>query len=347
MIDDPIREAERNEREERSRVTGVKPGFSDSAILELSELLTLKLPERKVYLYPWLREGTITLVSAWRGTGKTQLGLSLALSLAAGEKFGPWEGEEAVPVCYLDGEMVLDDVIERINQIGISQTIEPLYFYNSAYSALLNLPSPKINDPDFQKFFYGYLVEKRIKVLFIDNIGSLTPGMDENSKMEWDVVNQWLLELRSAGMAIIAIHHTGNSGKQRGTSGREDNIDNSIILERPKDYKSEDGCKFNLTFTKCRCKHTDLHLIADISLQFIEDDMGGMVWTFDKKRLPKKIEILKLTDQGKNPAEIEESLDVSKGYISKVIAEAKKKSWISKEGKFTPTGYQHFQSEMS
>lgn len=48
------------------------------AILEADEFTRIELPERKVFLAPWLKERSITLVSGPRGVGKTMFGIGLA-----------------------------------------------------------------------------------------------------------------------------------------------------------------------------------------------------------------------------------------------------------------------------
>ena len=44
---------------------------------------------------------------------------------------------------------------------------------------------------------------KKIKLWVIDNLASLAAGLDENKKRDWDPVNQFLLELRFAGISTI------------------------------------------------------------------------------------------------------------------------------------------------
>ena len=97
-----------------------------------------------------------------------------------------------------------------------------------------------------------------IKLLILDNLSSLCLGYDEYSKLEWDPVYQWLLDLRFSGLSVIMLHHTNKEGGQRGTSGREDNIDISIMLTQPADYVPEDGCRFILKFSKARIRTADL-----------------------------------------------------------------------------------------
>ena len=48
------------------------------------------------------------------------------------------------------------------------------------------------------------------------------------------------------------IHHQGKTGDQRGTSAKEDILDTVIRLDRPKDYRSEQGARFEVHLTKAR-----------------------------------------------------------------------------------------------
>ncbi|MDR0828475.1 MAG: helix-turn-helix domain-containing protein [Desulfovibrio sp.] len=53
-------------------------------------------------------------------------------------------------------------------------------------------------------------------------------------------------------MSAILIHHQGKGGDQRGTSGKEDILDTVISLKRPADYRSDQGARFEVHFTKAR-----------------------------------------------------------------------------------------------
>jgi putative DNA primase/helicase len=50
----------------------------------------------------------------------------------------------------------------------------------------------------------------------------------------------------------LLLHHAGKGGDQRGTSAREDVLDTSISLRHPSDYRDEEGCRFEVHFTKHR-----------------------------------------------------------------------------------------------
>ena len=312
----------------------------NKVILNTEEFLKIETPPKKTILAPWLKEKQIILISGWRGVGKTWLGLSLLDSITRNESFGPWKIENPVDCLYLDAEMVKQDLDERLfilNPTGERQS--QLYIYSSELASTLGEPGPCLFDPTWQTLFKEFLIENKIGLWIADNVTSLTPGLDENVKSEWDCVNEWLKELRWAGISTILIHHLGKGGTQRGTSAREDNIDISIQLNHPPGYLETDGCKFELKFTKTRLRHSELKDISDLQLQLIEDEKGNSIWTYGSIKKSIRNQILTLFDEGTlNQSEIAEQLHLTKQYISRIKKEAIRDKLITPGGKLTQTG---------
>jgi len=303
--------------------------------LQAKDFKALELPSKRKFLHPWLTEQSITLISGWRGTGKTWLALSLLDAVSRGQPFGPWQTEASVPCLFLDGEMPAQDIIDRANDLNI----ELIYLYSDAYAHSLGLPRANLLHDTWRSNMKRILTTRNIKLWVIDNLASLAGGIDENVKKDWDVVNQWLLELRFAGIATIMLHHTNKEGSQRGTSAREDNIDNSIILKRPFDYAPEEGCKFIMHFAKARVKTQDLGLVTDTQFQLTEDETGQLIWTWGGIKSQNKREILRLTDEGMKSTDVASSIGVTRQYVSKVLIQAEKDNYLSKKGKLTPSGF--------
>ena len=183
------------------------------------------------------------------------------------------------------------------------------------------------------------LITRGIKLWVLDNIGSLAPGIDENSKRDWDPINAWLLQLRFAGIATILLHHMSKDGKQRGTSAREDNIDTSIQWKQAFDYTPEDGCKFILHFAKNRVRTRDLPLITDTQFHLIHDEAGKLTWATGGIKAEAKKEILRLTDEGFKAGDIASSTGKSRQYISKVQIQAKKDGYLNQKGELSQSGF--------
>ena len=208
---------------------------------DFSEVVT---DTKQTFVAPWLKEQSINLISGFRGTGKTWLGLSILDAVTRGKSFGPWGGGEPTTCLYLDGEMAASDIVERLSYFRDKERPERLLVYSDAYANHVGLPRASLLNSKWRQTMQAYLLEQGVKLWILDNIASLSAGIDENSKRDWDPVNRWLLDLRFAGIATILLHHTNKEGGQRGTSAREDNLDISITLGAPFDYSPEDGCRF-------------------------------------------------------------------------------------------------------
>ena len=312
-----------------------KKATIEDVILQAKDFTALEIPAKKKFLNPWLTEQSITLISGWRGTGKTWLALSILDAVSKGVSFGPWETEASVPCLFLDGEMPTQDIIERAKDLGI----DSVYIYSDAYANTLGLPKANLLSETWRTSMKRVLITRGVKLWVIDNLASLAGGIDENVKKDWDPINSWLLELRFAGIATILLHHTNKEGFQRGTSAREDNIDNSIILKRPFEYTPEDGCKFVMHFAKARVRTQDLGLITDTQFQLRQDESGQLIWTWGSIKKETKNEVIKMLDEEIKPIEIAQVLGVTKGRVSQIRNQAIKDGILSTKGKLTQSGF--------
>jgi hypothetical protein len=316
-----------------------KKATLEDAVLESTDFTALNLPEKRIFLNPWLTEQSITLISGWRGTGKTWLAMSILDAVTTGQSFGPWETETSVPCLFVDGEMPVQDVHGRLNDIApYPNRKAPLYIYCDSYANQLGLPRAHLVSESWRNTMKRILVTRGVKLWVIDNLASLASGLDENLKKDWDVVNRWLLELRFVGISTIMLHHVNKDGGQRGTSAREDNIDMSITLKRPRDYTPEDGCRFILHFSKARVRHEHLPLIADHEFKLRQDEYDRLAWTYGSVKKELKREVLRLLDEGMDQTSICDTLDVSKGYVSKIKKKAIEDGLLDSKCKLTGDG---------
>jgi hypothetical protein len=317
-----------------------KPKSYEDAFLNADEFQTLPLPPKQTYLDPWLTEQSITLISGWRGVGKTWFGMALVDALTSGEGFGPWDLTNSISCAYIEAEMASQDVQERLNWLNPSKTRQhPLWIYSDSHAAELGLPRSHLLNEKWRDFIKRNLLTRKIKLLVLDNLASLASGIDENSKKDWDPINGWLLELRFAGIATVMFHHVSKEGSQRGTSGREDNIDNSIMLKPPPDYTSEDGARFICSFTKSRgVRQRDLPLTADHVFQLTEDEAGKSIWTWGTTKAETKVEILRLLDEGCKQTEVALQLGIHKGWVSRIRKRAIESGEMTYKNKLTQSG---------
>lgn len=318
---------------------GVAQGLK-SAILEADDFDKIELPAKEIYLYPWLTEHSIGLISGWRGTGKSWFAMSILDAITNGLQFGPWYGVNHSPCLYFEAEMPAYDIQDRLSLIkNKPERKNPLYVYSDAYANFLGLPKADLTSEKWREGMKDILLQKNVKLWALDNLSSVTAGLDENSKQDWSPINNWLLELRFAGVSTILLHHTNKDGKQRGTSAREDNLDFSITLRRPNNYQAEDGASFNVVFEKARVGTEDLSLIAETHFRLDQDPEGKLVWTCGNVKKEMKKEILKMIDEGYKNQEIAETLGVTKGRVSQVKTAAIKAGDMTTSGKLKQSAY--------
>ncbi|MGO9136226.1 MAG: AAA family ATPase [Syntrophales bacterium] len=327
--------------EDQSHIESVRPYDPpkiytlEDAILESRDFHKIELPEKQSLIHPIIREQQIILLSGWRGVGKTWAGLGIADAVTRGESFGPWKTEKTVPCFYLDGEMAAQDPRERLNLLNPNKERKAFfYIYSDAYANILGLPRANLMSERWRTEMKRILRARKVKLWIIDNIASLAGGIDENSKKDWDPINSWLLELRFAGITSILLHHVNKEGGQRGTSAREDNIDSSIILKHPPDYKSEDGADFIMSHTKSRVSHPDLSLIQDVRFKLRQTESGHLEWTWQYIKAEIRSSVLDMLNDRIPGNEIADQLGISKGYVSRIKKGAIEKGIITRQGRY-------------
>ncbi|WP_449244412.1 AAA family ATPase [Desulfobacca acetoxidans] len=309
--------------------------------LKTGEFRKIELPEKRMFLKAWVQEYSIIMVYGGRGNGKTMFALGLVNAISTGAKFGPWETITPARCLYLDGEMAAQDL--QSSRLKLIDHDENVFVLSSAYANFKGLPAINLTDEPTRAQIKDILLNLDIKVFVIDNLSSLTGGMDENVKVAWDPLNQWLLELRFAGITSIFLHHDNKMGGQRGTKGREDQVDFVVNVGLPKDYEATDGCRFIAKFEKQRIPNEYLHLMAETEFKLDTDEHGNPVWTFKNVKADKKRQIIELLDSGVAQKDIPEIVGVGKGYVSTIKNQAIKAGELTENGKFTQAGFLKYQ----
>jgi putative DNA primase/helicase len=215
-----------------------------------NDFLSLDIPAREMLLNPILPERSLAMLYAPRGVGKTLLSLSIGLAVASGAPLLRWSAPRQRRVLYIDGEMPLVSLQERLRAIsmGFGDGIPNDGFRILAADQIesgINLGSfegqrslePLLHDVD---------------LLILDNLSTLCTTGSEIASDAWVPMQNWLLQLRRQGIAVLLIHHAGTNGRQRGTSRREDALDTVIALRRPDDFSPEQGARFEVHFEKLR-----------------------------------------------------------------------------------------------
>jgi hypothetical protein len=287
----------------------------------LRGLLSRDLPPREMLLAPWLTTQSLTMLHAWRGTGKTHVALGIAYALASGGTFLKWTAGAPVPVLYLDGEMPGAVLKNRLAAIVATADEE-------APEDHLRLVTPDLQPdgimPDLGTVEGQRAIEAELgnaRVIIVDNISCLVrTGGKENDAESWQGVAAWALRQRAHGRAVVFIHHSGKNGAQRGTSKREDILDNVLVLRRPSDYTDAEGARFEVHFEKAREMFGKTVDPFEARLQ--PDETGKQVWEVKDASHALRDRVIELADLGLTQNEIAQELGCNKSTVCRHIQAA-------------------------
>lgn len=286
--------------------------------MTIAELLQLEIKPRSMLLGPVLPEKGLLMLFAARGLGKTYLALSMAYAVASGGPLLRWKAPAPRPVLYVDGEMPLVVLQERLARItaGAPATVEVRMFKILAADAFED-GLPNFATVEGQAALEPLLSD--VSLVIIDNISTLVSVGRDNDAESWSVVQGWLLRLRRRGISVVLVHHAGKGGQQRGTSRREDVLDTVIALKHPEDYSPVEGARFELHLEKARGVFGDDAEPFEAKLELRE---GAATWTVRDIADSKMDRVVELTEEGLSLREIASEMGISKSQVDRLKRKA-------------------------
>jgi putative DNA primase/helicase len=284
----------------------------------INDFLNLDVPAREMLLCPILPERSLAMLYAPRGIGKSWLGLSIGLAVAAGQPLLRWSVPRQRNVLYVDGEMPLVSLQERLKQIsvGFARGIP-----NDGFRILAadNVEGGINLSTDEGQQALEPLLED-IDLLILDNLSTLLTSRSEAASDAWVPIQQWLLRLRRQGKSVLLIHHAGTNGRQRGTSRREDTLDTVIALRRPEDYSPEQGARFEIHFEKLRDRMDAAGAMPfEARLDTLDADGQQRIgWSSSDLRPPMLMRAAELFSEGMTVREVAATLRISKSEAGRL-----------------------------
>lgn len=305
-LDDPIFKS----------ISPKEPLDVERVTLEFSDFINLDVPERP-RLISWLPAGGLIMVYGPRGIGKTFFVLSLALSLCQGTSFLKWDVQKSVGALMVDGEMSINMLKERLLVLlkDSNSPARPLFILSGEHVYLKVGTDLCLTDQKVQNNVLNFLDKKNeIGAVVMDNISCLFTGLRESDKQDWEKIMPFLLAMRRRGIAVILVHHSGKSGDQRGTSGREDLLDAVVKLD-PVPGKENEGATFVVRFSKCRGIYGNEVEPIEVSLN--TEVTGSWLWKeWQESALERMISLIK--DGIDTVTDLANELEVSKAFVSKL-----------------------------
>lgn len=182
-----------------------------------------KIPRREWVLGFWLLSGTVAVVVAPGGMGKSTLISGMALSLASGREYlgkTVWGGPKRVWVWNQEDD--LDELSRSLQAAAKLHGLEPadisdnLFVDSAMDGAPLCTATEDRNGVQLLEPVYDAIKEellrRGIKVLIIDPFVS-SHEVDENSNTKIDkIVKAWALVAKATDCVIVLVHHTSKEG---------------------------------------------------------------------------------------------------------------------------------------
>jgi putative DNA primase/helicase len=305
----------------------VVPSRAPLQAVGINDFLSLDIPPREMLLAPILPERSLAMLYAPRGLGKSWLALSIGLATASGSSLLRWSAPRQRNVLYVDGEMPLVSLQERLKAMsdGFGNNIP-----NNAFRILaadqveggINLSTG-----EGQRSLDPLL--KDIDLLILDNLSTLASTTSESASDAWVPMQNWLLNLRRRGVSVLIVHHAGTNGRQRGTSRREDALDTVVALRRPEDYSPEQGARFEIHFEKLRNRVDGAGAIPFEAR--VENSGSVILWSSSNLKPPLLTQAAELFADGLTVREVANALRISKSEAGRLRLRALAEGLVSGE----------------
>jgi len=303
--------------------------------LKLGEFFQKEYPPTEYLQFPITGKGKLVQVWANAGDGKTWFCMGWACAIANAQGFLKWEctdKAEPYPVLYIEGEMSVSEIQDRLLKIEESylaegKTFNKDYFYiaplreqpDQTFESLTN-KAGRANVENTAKRIFKETGKKPF--IFLDNITALTV-MQEKEGADWVELVQWLTRLRAQDYGVIYLHHATKAGDtSSGSNIKERSIDISIHLSKPEDKElldldDEKNTQIKIQFDKWREFNFTKHSKPFIAVL----NRDNTTWSFDQLLTEKQRKVKELHDSGLKPKDIVSKVkkNISQAQVYRIL----------------------------
>jgi putative DNA primase/helicase len=311
--------------EMRNRILRGKIVEAEEDILPvtLDDFLEQSFPRRPKILAPWLVRGSVNMLHAQRGHGKTNLALSIANAVACGNDLLGWQCEHPGRVLYIDGELPGHLLQARVSRLSPKPPEGSLIVLAADHFYQRKKTPPDIGTDEGRAYLDRVVKQFKPDLIIFDSISTLVrSGGLENEAESWRPVEAWLMRLRSEGRAVILLHHEGKGGSPRGSSKREDVLDTIIKIKELKDddLDDDDAARNKTRFEISYPKHRDFFgKEAEPVIATLDTASGATVWTHEPYRSNQMALVDALLKANTKQKDIAAQLKLSPARVSQIV----------------------------
>jgi putative DNA primase/helicase len=290
---------------------------SPPSILSAADLLAADLAPRRDLLAPLLATDSVALVYGPGGIGKSFFALSLAWAVASGGHFLGWQSPRPHRVLYVDGEMGVAAVRERLALLGGPPPAGlAIMAHDLGDGRLLDLSE----DAGIERLMATW---NNPALVVLDTLASLV-GVRSGDAEHWARVQRFLLRQRRRRRAILLVHHANRQGAIRGSARRADLLDLVIALRRP-NGEPAGGARFEVHFEKTRRGAAPLLPIRAA----LETNDGRAAWRWGPAEGGRLERAVALINRGLSASEAAEALGISRTSLFRLKAEARARGLLN------------------
>lgn len=308
---------------------GKKPGGESTArtliVLSTADLMTraAATPTPNL-LEPLLPTAGNLMIHGTSGVGKSHLGLCIALALARGTPLLEWTVPADVPVLFVDGEMPLQELKERLESY-LHGEAPPDRLHWIAARATEGQDLPDLADPIAQAAYLDAITACGAKVVVFDNLSCLrqtSAESPENSVEAWHPVAAFIRRLNGLGVAVVLVHHSAKSGTQRGSSAHTAVFDTVLAVRSPGEGQADPLAENDVELIFEKHRRFGGEAARAFRAKAIGNEDGHVTWTAAGAD-PLVDDVVRLHQAGHSLRDMAQILKRSKAGIEKAVSRAK------------------------
>ncbi|WP_328295785.1 bifunctional DNA primase/polymerase [Kineococcus sp. NBC_00420] len=169
---------------------------------------------------PLIEAGRVVTLYSPAKAGKSLLTLEIVAALATGGSVLGNPARPALRVLYVDMENTLDDLHQRLRDLGYVGGLKNLKY-------LPFPPLPPLDTPDGGAALLGIVERHQVDLVVLDTVSRVVGGEEDRADTFRAFYRHTIVGLKAQGIAVLRLDHAGKeeSRGQRGSSAKTDDVD--------------------------------------------------------------------------------------------------------------------------